>query len=196
MNTKSKMLLVVLSAIPVIAVAMSSAEGEEHSSHTSHSHGDQAPVVSVSADKEHGAHGHSMPGMKTDGAHDDHAAMAGKSGAPKNVNRVVEISMDDTMRFTPSQLEVKAGETIRFQVKNNGRLNHEMVIGSIEELKEHAAMMRKMPDMKHAEANMITLAAGQVGGLIWQFDKPGKVEFACLILGHMEAGMKGEFTVN
>jgi len=56
-------------------------------------------------------------------------------------------------------------------------------------------MMRKMPGMKHAEPNMITLNAGQTGGIVWQFDKAGEVDFACLIPGHMEAGMVGKVKV-
>ncbi len=70
-----------------------------------------------------------------------------------------------------------------------------MVIGSMTELKEHAEMMRNMPGMQHAEANMITLKPGQRGGLVWKFDQPGSVDFACLVPGHLEAGMVGKVTV-
>jgi uncharacterized cupredoxin-like copper-binding protein len=56
-------------------------------------------------------------------------------------------------------------------------------------------MMRKMPGMEHAEPNMITLNASQRGGIVWQFDKPGTVDFACLMPGHMEAGMVGKVMV-
>lgn len=103
--------------------------------------------------------------------------------------------MDDSMRFTPSRISVKAGETVRFFVKNSGKVQHEMVIGSTAELREHAEMMRKMPGMQHADANTITLAPGKRGGMVWQFTKPGQYEFACLIPGHLEAGMKGVINV-
>jgi uncharacterized cupredoxin-like copper-binding protein len=49
--------------------------------------------------------------------------------------------------------------------------------------------------MQHAEPNMVTLQPGQRGGLVWQFDRPGTVDFACLIPGHMEAGMAGKIVV-
>jgi len=42
---------------------------------------------------------------------------------------------------------------------------------------------------------MITLAPGQRGGIVWQFDKPGAVDFACLVPGHREAGMVGKVEV-
>ena len=57
-------------------------------------------------------------------------------------------------------------------------------------------MMRKMPGMQHAEPSMITLGPGQRGGIVWQFDKAGAVNFACLVPGHMEAGMWGKSKSN
>lgn len=148
----------------------------------------------------HGMDGHQMPGHDMAGMHkempgDMSASMAGKPGDPAKVSRTIEVTMDDNMRFTPSLISVKTGETVRFFIKNTGKLPHEMVIGTLDELKEHAEMMRKMPGMKHAGPNMITLAAGQRGGLVWQFDKPGTVDFACLVPGHMEAGMVGKVEV-
>jgi uncharacterized cupredoxin-like copper-binding protein len=103
--------------------------------------------------------------------------------------------MDDSMRYTPDKISVKAGETIRFLVRNSGKIQHEMVIGSMDELKEHAEMMRKMPGMEHDEPNMVTLKRGQRGDIVWQFDKQGSVDFACLIPGHIEAGMVGKVLV-
>lgn len=148
-----------------------------------------------------GSHGHgenTMEGMMESGGHkheDEHNAMAGQPGDPKKVSRTIEINMNDTMRFTPDNASIKAGETVRFVVKNKGKLNHEMVIGTMDELKEHAEMMRKMPSMKHAEPNMLSLAPGKQGDIVWEFDNPGVVDFACLIPGHMEAGMKGEIKI-
>ncbi|MHB1077600.1 cupredoxin domain-containing protein [Thiobacillus sp.] len=123
------------------------------------------------------------------------ASMAGKPGDPIMVSRTVEIVMDDSMRFTPDKISAKAGETIRFFVKNAGNIPHKMVIGTMDELKEHAEMMRKMPGMPHAGPNMIALGQGQRGGLIWQFDKAGTFDFACLVPGHWEAGMAGKVMV-
>jgi uncharacterized cupredoxin-like copper-binding protein len=134
---------------------------------------------------------HDMPGMHSDAAESE----AGKAGDPAKVSRSIEIMMDDSMQFSPAQVSVKAGETVRFFVKNSGKVQHEMVIGTTAELREHAEMMRKMPGMQHADANMIALAPGKRGGMVWQFAKPGRYEFACLIPGHLEAGMKGVINV-
>lgn len=97
---------------------------------------------------------HNMSGM----SHDSHEAAAGRPGDPDKVSRVILVTMDDSMRFTPSQLKFKAGETVRFAVRNNGDIRHEMVIGSVAELQEHAQMMRGNPSMQHTESNMVTLA--------------------------------------
>ncbi|HEX7044042.1 MAG TPA: plastocyanin/azurin family copper-binding protein [Burkholderiales bacterium] len=56
-------------------------------------------------------------------------------------------------------------------------------------------MMRAMPDMKHVEPNGATVRPGKRGGLIWQFDEAGVVDFACLVPGHFEAGMVGRIEV-
>ena len=129
------------------------------------------------------------------GAHEHGASPAGKAGDPAKVTRTVVVDMNDTMRFSPSAISVKQGDVVRFVVKNSGKLKHEMVIGSASELKEHAQMMAKFPEMEHAEANQVTLAPGVTGNLIWEFDHAGKVEFACLQAGHFEAGMKGVVSV-
>lgn len=144
---------------------------------------------------EHGAPAHGMPGhdMST---MSDAPSPTGKPGDPATVTRTIELTMDDTMRFTPGDIQVSAGETVRFFIKNTGKIPHEMVIGSLADLKAHATEMQKMPDMQHAEPNMITLAPGKVGGLVWQFDQAGTVDFACLIPGHMEAGMVGKVKVS
>ncbi|MES2237168.1 MAG: cupredoxin family protein [Pseudomonadota bacterium] len=139
-------------------------------------------------DEEHGDKG----GMER---HEDHAAALGKPGDPGKVNRTVEITMNDSMRFSPSSVTAKKGETIRFVLNNTGKLKHEMVLGSIKELKEHAAMMQKMPEMEHADPNMASVEPGKTGELIWQFTKAGKFDFACLQPGHFEAGMKGKVVV-
>lgn len=157
------------------------------------------PVWALAAG-DHAGHDHGKAGdqKKPDMAgmsHESHDSTAGKAGDPAKVKRVIEVKMDDNMRFTPAAIQVKAGETIRFLISNSGKLTHEMVLGSMAELKEHAEMMRTMPGMQHAEANMISLKAGQIGGIVWQFDKPGMVDFACLVPGHMEAGMVGTVKV-
>lgn len=119
----------------------------------------------------------------------------GAPGVPAKVSRTVEVDMTDAMRFIPAVLDVKQGETIRFKVKNSGKLKHEFVLGTEKELKDHYQEMLKNPEMEHEEPNMITLAGGKTGEVVWHFTKAGKVHIGCLQPGHYDAGMKGAVTV-
>lgn len=129
------------------------------------------------------------------GGHDAHhksgEGAIGQPGKATQATRTVAIEMTDDMRFTPAQVEVKQGETVRFIVKNAGRVKHELVLGTPQELREHYAMMMKMPEMEHADDNQVTVAPGGTGEVIWKFTKAGDVDFACLQPGHYDAGMKG-----
>ena len=128
-----------------------------------------------------------------DHGHSDEAI--GKPGVAAKASRTVQIDMTDAMRFSPSSINVKQGETVRLVVKNSGQLKHEMVLGTEKELKEHYEVMKKNPEMEHADENMVTVAPGKTGEIVWQFTKAGKIDFACLQPGHYDAGMKGAVTV-
>ncbi len=135
----------------------------------------------------HGEHaGHAMPAA---------SAPIGTPGDAARVTRSIDIDMTDAMRFTPAQVQVKAGETVRFNVRNSGRIRHEMVLGTDADLQAHYAMMMKDPGMRHEEANAISLEGGKSGQIVWKFDRAGTVSFGCLELGHYTAGMKGAVSV-
>ena len=119
----------------------------------------------------------------------------GREGDPKRVTRTVKLDMTDAFRFTPANVTVKRGEKVKFIVANSGKVLHEMVLGTTEELKAHAELMKKFPDMEHADANMAHVKPGAKGEIVWQFTKAGEYQFACLIPGHYETGMVGKVVV-
>jgi uncharacterized cupredoxin-like copper-binding protein len=119
----------------------------------------------------------------------------GREGDPKKVTRTVNVDMSDAMRFNPAELTVIRGETIRFVAKNSGKFMHEMVLGTMQELKEHAGLMKKNPGMEHDEPYMVHVASGKTERIVWQFTKPGEFYYGCLIPGHFEAGMVGKVVV-
>ncbi len=127
------------------------------------------------------------------GGHGDSAI--GKPGVAAKVNRTITVDMTDNMRYTPSDIKVKKGETIRFVVKNSGQVPHEMSLGTEKELLAHLEEMKKFPGMEHDEPGKLTLAPGKQGEILWQFTRTGPVNFACLMPGHFEAGMKGAVNV-
>ena len=119
----------------------------------------------------------------------------GIAGDARSVTRTIAVTMTDNMRFTPDRIEVRQGETVKFVIRNAGGMLHEMVIGTKKELEEHAALMAKFPGMEHDEPYMAHVAAGKTGTMIWQFNRAGDFDFACLIAGHYQAGMKGTIRV-
>jgi uncharacterized cupredoxin-like copper-binding protein len=153
---------------------------------TAHSHGEAPAAEHSHADNPH------------DGAHDDHTAT--QALAALLVTRSVAIQMDDQMRFMPSNVAVRAGETIRFVVRNAGHTAHEMVLGSDDEIHEHAQAMQQgtghAAGHKHGTGAAITLAAGQTGELVVKFGEASTLQMACLIPGHYEAGMRGTIQVS
>lgn len=119
----------------------------------------------------------------------------GREGDPAKARRTILVDMNDTMRFKPGSLEIRRGETVRFVVSNSGKVMHEMVLGTEEELRKHAETMRKFPGMEHEEPYMAHVAPGKRETMAWTFDKAGTFMYGCLVPGHWEAGMKGTIVV-
>lgn len=119
----------------------------------------------------------------------------GIAGNAKAAGRTIEILMTDDMRFTPSRIEVRQGETVRFIHRNNGAAMHEFVLGTKNELDAHAALMKKFPGMEHDEPYMAHVAPAKQGEIVWAFNRSGEFDFACLLPGHYEAGMVGKIRV-
>lgn len=142
----------------------------------------------------HGDETHPMKTHRYDASKVEERAF-GREGDPKKVSRTVNVDMSDAMRFTPSDVTIRRGDTVKFLISNNGKELHEMVLGTPQELKEHAELMKKFPTMEHADANMAHVKPGARGEIVWQFTKAGEYQFACLIPGHFEAGMVGRVVV-
>ena len=142
------------------------------------------------------AHGddHKANAHKYDASKVENTAF-GREGNPRKVSRTIKVDMADTMRFTPADVTVKRGETVRFVIHNKGRQLHELVLGTTRALKEHAELMKRFPEMEHADPNMAHVKPGATGEIVWQFTKSGAFQFACLQPGHYESGMVGKVAV-
>ena len=153
-----------------------------------------AAVLGLSGPAAHG-HGDAKVASKAKKpiSTDEHAW--GREGDPRRIARTISVDLADTMRFTPSELKVKRGETVRFVARNSGKQKHEMVIGTREDLEKHAELMKKHPGMEHDAPYMAHVAPGKKEEITWTFDKPGTFMYGCLIPGHWEAGMKGSIVV-
>jgi uncharacterized cupredoxin-like copper-binding protein len=137
------------------------------------------------------------PGGAPGHSHGDDTAY-GKPGDPKKPARIVSVVMaekDGKMSFIPDRIEIRRGEQVKFALRNNGELDHELVLATLEENLKHAIEMQKNPDMEHDDPNAKRLAPKKTGEIVWQFTKAGEFDFSCLIPGHREAGMTGKIIV-
>ncbi len=151
--------------------------------------------AALAAESGHGAHHDHQHGAQDHQGETPHASGAGRPGKAADVDRTVAVSMFDTMRYEPSSITVRKGETVRFVVQNKGQLAHEFGLGTLEEQRAHAEMMKQMPEMKHDDPNVIVVDPGKTRELIWTFSKAGRFQIACHVPGHYEAGMKASINV-
>jgi len=141
--------------------------------------GSTAPLIA----RAHEAHGHYS---------------AGKPGDPKKPARTVKVTMIEQgkkMLFEPATIEVRRGEQIRFVLTNDGIYDHEFILATRKENRKHAEQMKKFPEMEHDDPNAKRLSPFNTAEIIWKFTKRGEFEYACLIPGHLEAGMLGKVIV-
>lgn len=150
--------------------------------------GFSALVLSVSADEKHD---HNKPSHSSAQIQKDWG-IAGNATAK---TRTIKVEIDKSLRFVPSSIAVKKGETLRFVVQNSSEVPHEFVLGTQQENQQHAEAMLKNPNMKHSEPHQASIAAGKTGEVVWTFNRSGEFEFACMVPGHYLLGMKGKIEV-
>ena len=142
----------------------------------------------------------------------------GQPAPAANATRSVEVVMGD-MSFTPTAIDIKSGETVRFVLVNKGQLLHEFNLGDAAMHARHQQEMLKMQQsgmltptgikdmdhgsmpgmdhaMKHDDPNSVLVEPGKKAELTWTFTEAATLEFACNIPGHYQAGMVGKLTVS
>ncbi|MEQ8354098.1 MAG: cupredoxin domain-containing protein [Kiloniellaceae bacterium] len=153
---------------------------------------------------EAAAHGHSD------------ALPFGEVGLAAEADRTIEIAMKDNY-FEPEALEIRAGETVRFVIRNGGEFLHEFNIGTSDLHRAHQNEMKAMmesgimtatgmnPDMPnmahsamdmsghaHDDPNSVLVEPGTTRELVWKFAAATDLKFACNVPGHYESGMMGD----
>jgi len=164
--------------------------------------GGLAPATALAADGHEGGH---------------HHFEFGAPGRAADAERTVEVVMRDNY-FEPGLVKVRAGETVRFVVRNQGELVHEFNIGTPHMHAEHQQEMLMMvehgvlePDrinhermsmdmgggrtMDHDDPNSVLLEPGAEAEIVWTFAAPMDLEFACNVPGHYDVGMAGDIEV-
>ena len=109
-------------------------------------------------------------------------------------------------------LNIKKGETVKFEVKNLGELVHEFNIANpmmhikhqpeMEKMVENEILladsidkdkMKKMAKMDksmgHSHSNSVLLEPNERGHIVWKFENAMNIEIACNVPGHYQVGM-------
>ncbi|MEQ1874573.1 MAG: plastocyanin/azurin family copper-binding protein [Ilumatobacteraceae bacterium] len=113
----------------------------------------------------------------------------------------IEVIMTD-MAFTPTVVQMNAGDTVRFRFRNDGQAIHEAVIGDEAFQVEHDAEMTAMASagdsMHHdvaGEAAPLVVRPGETGELTYTATVAGSMLIGCHQPGHWAAGMKATIEV-
>ena len=141
----------------------------------------------------------------------------GKIGKAKDVQKVIRVEMYDNY-FKPATYKIKAGQTVKFVVKNKSQFAHELNIGTETQHIKHQPEMAEMtmmgilypeyidkekmkemakvnPSMKHSHGNSVLLEPGEKGELIWKFSDNQEILVAFNVPGHYEDGMVNEIII-
>ncbi len=118
----------------------------------------------------------------------------GHPGTAAKATRIIKMLATD-IEFTPKAITARMGETVMFEIVNNGKLEHEFVLGDSAEQIDHDKEMAAMPGMKMDHVNGVGVAPGQSARLVWTFTKSGTLQYACHVPGHFVAGMVGQLTI-
>lgn len=126
----------------------------------------------------------------------------GCAGPAENVSkggkdRIVSVAMHDSFRFEPSAIDVSPGESVEFQIVNQGTMVHEFLIGDEEEQREFEKEMME-GHMEHGGGSRgVSVEPGKEASFVFVFpDTPGELLFGCHEPGHYAAGMHGKFRIS
>ena len=151
-------------------------------------------------------------------AYADKNMKIGTKGKESEVSRTIKVVMYDNY-YEPSSFQIKAGETIKFEVENAGMLVHEFNIANKMMHMKHQPEMMKMAEneillatsinkekmkkmakmdkaMAHSHSNSVLLEPKQKGEIIWKFDNAINIEVACNVPGHYQVGMIAKVDIN
>ncbi|MDW3212714.1 MAG: cupredoxin domain-containing protein [Ilumatobacteraceae bacterium] len=137
------------------------------------------------------------------------ACASGPTTSTPTDDTVIEVVMTD-MAFTPSSIDVAAGDTVTLRFRNDGTVRHEAVFGDLtEQLTHHEEMSggsaadHDMSDMEagddptddHGELHAVALEPGSAIEVTHTFGASGVSMIGCHEPGHWEAGMQLDVNV-
>lgn len=95
-------------------------------------------------------------------------------------------------RFDVGALTVRQGTLIRFEVRNDDPIDHELVVGDGSVHRRHAdGTERRHPPVP----GEVSVAPGDTGLTFYVADDVGPLVYACHLPGHVSFGMQGTIDV-
>ena len=115
------------------------------------------------------------------------------AGAGSNADRTIDVEMRD-IAYAPTTIDIRTGETVRFNFKNTGQVEHDAFIGDAAAQDAHEKEMREGHGDHGKGASAVSVKPGKSASLTHTFDKAGQVIIGCHEPGHYIGGMR--ITVN
>ncbi len=185
-------------APPVTTTTTTTAPAGEAAQDEEMSHGDDemAHDDETGHDPEEPAHDEEPGGDHDEGAEHD-------QDEPVEFDREITVVMTE-FAFEPATVAVSAGETVRFELVNQGAVPHEFRLTTAHAAAEHVASGHEghgdegEGEGGHGHEEMLLeVAAGATDHLTVTFAEDAEWDqIACLIPGHYEAGMFGELEIS
>lgn len=151
----------------------------------------------------------STSGMDTPGAPQPQPLPADNSTSPKE-GRAVEITANDTMKFSITEIRAKPGEALSVTLRNVGTMpkfsmgHNWIVVKTAADVDPfiadapQAATTDYIPEQHKSKIIVHTKLLGPKESDTVSFkapDQPGRYPFFCSFPGHYQVGMKGELIV-
>ncbi|HEX2043977.1 MAG TPA: plastocyanin/azurin family copper-binding protein [Acidimicrobiales bacterium] len=119
------------------------------------------------------------------------ACAAGASQGTPAPDRTITLDVRHS-RFSPAELEVEPGTTVRFVVRNADPIAHELIVGDQGVQDRH----ERGTEPHHGDVpGEVSVAAGATATTTYTFSRPGRALFGCHLPGHWDYGMRGLVTV-
>jgi len=106
-------------------------------------------------------------------------------------DRTIELRVHHS-RFIPSLVSVPAGSHVRFVVRNDDPIDHELIVGDASVQLRHERGTEAWHPPRPGE---VSVAAGALATTTFTFLTTGTTEFGCHMPGHYAYGMRGAVTV-
>jgi uncharacterized cupredoxin-like copper-binding protein len=143
---------------------------------------------------EHADHG-GTGADEGNGSVDAEGRVPGEAAAASEADAEILVVASDELTFDPATIEVEAREVVTFIVRNEGKTDHEFVLGDEAYQEMHDKDMTEGGHHMAGMENAVTVGPGETAKLTWRFSERGEVLYGCHEPGHYDGGMVGTVEV-